>query len=268
MLPPLAHRACVCALLVATPAPPRTRTIRCVRDELPASLTPDIDRGKFVVGTPEPGDVPEVIDVLMDGFYKDVLTIAGDEFTEEEMEVLRPALEKVNGGLKWLTRFLLTFEAVRRLKTRLIPGGYKRPSNTNDGLMIAVKHKDSDAIVGVIELMMQPCDGKVPGDLRFPQLPWMPPQEPVKEIPYISNLAVRSSWRERGVGSALLVTCERLTKDDWGFDEVYLHAATEKTKLLDMYGTRGYSQLPEMDVPGWVLATSGREATRFHRKAL
>ena len=79
-------RGCLGALLLASPAPPRAGGIRCVRDELPAAYAPDVDRGTFILGTPEPGDMPEVIDVLMDGFYKDVLTLAADEFSEEEME--------------------------------------------------------------------------------------------------------------------------------------------------------------------------------------
>ena len=135
--------------------------------------------------------------------------------------------------------------------------------------MLALQHKESSAIVGVVELMMQPCDGKVPGDVRLPRPPWASePAVAVKEVPYISNLAVRSTWRNRGMGASLLGACEQLTRQDWGFEEVYLHAATDKAKLLSMYGARGYTQLPEMDQPGWVLALSGREATRYHRKAL
>ena len=260
---------CLGALLLSSPAPPRTSAIRCVRDEVPQAFAPDVDRGPFILGTPEPGDMPEVIDVLMDGFYKDVLTLAADEFSEEEMEVLRPVLEKFNGGLMWLTRILLSLEAVRRLATRLPSGGYGKPANTKDGLMLALQHRESSDIVGVIELMMQPCDGKVPGDVRLPRAPWASEPAPtVKEVPYISNLAVRSTWRSRGMGSSLLGACEQLARQDWGFDEVYLHAATDKAKLLEMYGNRGYAQLPDMDQPGWVLALSGREATRYHRKAL
>ena len=44
--------------------------------------------------------------------------------------------------------------------------------------------------------------------------------------------------------------------------------ATEKERLLTMYAGQGYEALPCYDQPDWVLALSGREATRYHRKAL
>ena len=54
----------------------------------------------------------------------------------------------------------------------------------------------------------------------------------------------------------------------WGYSELYLHAATKDAPLLAMYDALDYEQLPDFDQPDWVLATSGREATRYHRRAL
>ena len=50
--------------------------------------------------------------------------------------------------------------------------------------------------------------------------------------------------------------------------QVYLHATTKDEALLGMYSHLGYEQLPTFDQPQWVLMLSGREATRFHRRAL
>ena len=65
----------------------------------------------------------------------------------------------------------------------------------------------------------------------------------------------------------MLRICEEYACE-WGYSEVYLHAATENQRLLDMYEQWDYEQLPDFDQPEWVLALSGREATRFHRLPL
>ena len=61
---------------------------------------------------------------------------------------------------------------------------------------------------------------------------------------------------------------EAIAEREWGADEVYLHAATKQPRLLQMYAKLGYEELPSFDQPGWVLAWSGREPTRYHVKRL
>lgn len=65
---------------------PRARSAVCVYDDLDQLSLPSLDRSTFLIGTIEPNDLPNCVSVLMDGFYKDILTLAKDEFTEEEME--------------------------------------------------------------------------------------------------------------------------------------------------------------------------------------
>ena len=258
------------ALLSGAARPPcaacaRASVLKLVRDDLSPNFATSFDRETFAVGTVEPQDLPSCVAVLMDGFYKDVLTLAADEFSKEEMEVVTPVLSQFNGGLKWLTRILLSYEAGKRLAAKLPTGGYERHIRPGDGLMIAVQHRNTKAIVGVVEVSEQPCDGKVPGDVRLPTLPFisMPPN-----VAYVSNLAVLSEWRGRGLGSSLLEACEGVVASTWNLNEVYLHAATGQERLLSYYRERGYEQLPDMDQPTWVLAISGREPTRYHRKGL
>ena len=110
----------------------------------------------------------------------------------------------------------------------------------------------------------------------------------------MSNLCVSNSWRRcavpstalprpllymcattdacraagrRGVAKAMLRVCEEYAHE-WGYSELYLHAATENESLLAMYAQWDYEQLPSFDQPEYILALSGREATRFHRLPL
>ena len=246
-------------------APPR-----CVREDFDAQLLPNVDLTSFRLGSVERADVPACVDVLMDGFYKDILTLAKDEFSEEEMEQLRPVLTALNGVFASLTRANLFLDAGRRLSPRLDDGGLQR-GNPKDALMLALQERATGTIVGVAELSQQPRDGKVPGDFRLPlQLPWARSPDGTSlgaPVAYVCNLAVRSQWRSRGHGTALVQACEA-TARAWGFNEVYLHAATKDTKLLDMYRGMDYRALPIFDQPKWVLALAGREATRYHCKSL
>lgn len=190
---------------------------------------------------------------------KDILTLARDEFSEEEMELMRPTLAQLNGIFSRLTRSVLLFEAGRRLARRLPLGGTERGDSPDGALMLALQHRDSGEIVAVAELSEQPRDGKVPGDIRLPSAPWAP------RVAYVSNLAVLRAWRGRGLGTTLLDALETVAVR-WGFEEVYLHAATRQERLLSMYAKKGYEALPSFDQPRWVLAVAGREATRYHRK--
>ena len=251
----------------SSPLVPRAAVPRCVRDDAYELIElPKVDSEAFLLGTAEPSDMPACIDCLMDGFYKDILTLAKDEFSEEEMIVLTPTLTVFNGAFSRITRLSLTLEANKRLATRLDNGGLQRGEEA-DALMLVLQERGSGDIVGVVEVMQQPCDGKVPGDFRLPSLPgpWAPPRAPV--VAYLSNLAIRSEWRGRGLGSSLVAACEQVARS-WGFDELYLHAATEKVGLLGMYSGMGYEALPSYDQPEWVLALAGREPTRYHRKRL
>lgn len=249
---------------VAAPAP-RCPAARCVRDDVGALAERVGLPAGLRVGTIEPQDLPDCITVLLECFYKDTLTLAEAEFTEEEMVKLRPALQAVNGAFTSYNRLALTQTTRLRLGRRLLSGGTWKMEPACS-LVLAAHEANGGRMIGVAELSTQPLDGKVPGDLRMPSLPlpWVK-REP--ECAYVSNLCVSASWRGRGVAKAMLRICEATAKE-WGFDELYLHAATKNETLLAMYEGWQYEQLPDFDQPGWVLATSGREATRFHRRGL
>ena len=256
----LAAAAAPCAPLAAAAAR-RCPPPLCVRNDVAPSIVQSLDLPENVrIGTAEADDMPEIIDLVTECFYKDALTLAAEEFTEAEMELLRPALGRVNGALAALSRVLLAVETRRRLGARLAAGGTAR--SDADSLMLVLQEGSSGPIVGVAELLVQPSDGLLPGDPRLPA--WVPFAAHAPPCAYFSNLGVLTSRRRRGLGRALLRACEAIAAQEWAVDAMYLHARSDDDNLLGMYAKWGYDALPEFDQPGWLLAVAGREPIRFH----
>ena len=304
-------------------SPARCAAPRCVRDDVTVRPEFGLPSG-LRVGTLEPDDLPHCITVLLECFYKDTLTLAESEFSEEEMKKLRPTLEKINGAFTLYNRLALTQTTRLRLGRRLLSGGTWQ-MQPPCSLVLVAQEAESGKIVAVAELSTQPLDGKVPGDIRMPNLPWrvsrdtvrssrsltraaanlsatltpsprlalsvtrrsVPtcptcasraagggapcPAPPCRRLSYPSLCATatdahRAAGR-RGVAKAMLLTCEEYAHE-WGYSELYLHAATDNESLLAMYKHWEYEQLPSFDQPEYILALSGREATRFHRLPL
>ena len=143
---------------------------RCVRDDVTVRLESGLPSG-LRVGTLEPDDLPHCITVLLECFYKDTLTLAESEFSEEEMKKLRPTLEKINGAFTLYNRLALTQTTRLRLGRRLLSGGTWQ-MQPPCSLVLVAQEAESCKIVAVAELSTQPLDGKVPGDIRMPTLPW------------------------------------------------------------------------------------------------
>ncbi|WP_416676490.1 GNAT family N-acetyltransferase [Egbenema bharatensis] len=57
--------------------------------------------------------------------------------------------------------------------------------------------------------------------------------------PYLSNLAVLTECRRKGVALQLLHTCERIVLD-WGFQEIYLHVLENNHRARRLYWKAGY----------------------------
>ena len=81
----------------ATAAAPRCPPPLCVRSDVAPSIVQSLELPENLrIGTAEPDDMPEIIDLVTECFYKDALTLAAEEFTEAEMELLRPALSLIH----------------------------------------------------------------------------------------------------------------------------------------------------------------------------
>ena len=204
---------------------------RCVRDDVTVRPEFGLPSG-LRVGTLEPDDLPHCITVLLECFYKDTLTLAESEFSEEEMKKLRPTLEKINGAFTLYNRLALTQTTRLRLGRRLLSGGTWQ-MQPPCSLVLVAQEAESGKIVAVAELSTQPLDGKVPGDIRMPNLPWRVSRDTVRssrsltraaaqpernphpvpksspechtqECAYVSNLCVSSGWRGCAVPSTAL----------------------------------------------------------------
>lgn len=88
-----------------------------------------------------------------------------------------------------------------------------------------------DAILGTVEIAL-----KTPPLLQ----PWSP------KYVYISNLAVKTDCRRKGIAQQLLYTCERVALD-WGFRDLYLHVLENNHTARRLYWKAGY-RLQRIDI--------------------
>lgn len=76
--------------------------------------------------------------------------------------------------------------------------------------------------------------------------------------PYISNLAVVSSFRRQGIASQLLVKCEQVAQQ-WGHRQVYLHVLENNYGARELYSTLGYGLIhTEWSFNSWLWSTPQR----------
>ncbi len=59
------------------------------------------------------------------------------------------------------------------------------------------------------------------------------------QYPYISNLAVKQSYRRLGIASQLLTKCEEIALD-WGYEETRLHVLDKNDSAKQLYCHNGY----------------------------
>lgn len=95
--------------------------------------------------------------------------------------------------------------------------------------LVAVEQHGSDdtlteRVVGTLEMSLhRPAFWNVMGDRYL----------------YISNLAVRSGYRRRGIALQLLQACDRIAAE-WGFAALYLHTLENNTAARLLYEKAGY----------------------------
>lgn len=82
---------------------------------------------------------------------------------------------------------------------------------------------------------------------------------------YLSNLAVHSSYRRRGVAQQLLLNCERVAIS-WGFQDLYLHVLENNYQARQLYCKLGY-KLQQVE-SGWGTWLMGRPKQLFLHKHL
>ena len=82
---------------------------------------------------------------------------------------------------------------------------------------------------------------------------------------YLSNLAVRPTYRRRGVANQLLLICERVALE-WGFQDLYLHVMENNYQARQLYFKLGY-RLHKVD-SSWPALLLGRPRQLFLHKRL
>jgi ribosomal protein S18 acetylase RimI-like enzyme len=87
-----------------------------------------------------------------------------------------------------------------------------------------VGEESEPMIVGTVELTM-----------RFPSFSWIPETQ----YPYISNLAVKHTYRRQGIGRKLLIRCEQVAQE-WGYREIRLHVLENNHSAKHLYFNNGY----------------------------
>lgn len=83
--------------------------------------------------------------------------------------------------------------------------------------------------------------------------------------PYLSNLAVHSSYRRQGVARQLLLSCEQIALN-WGYQDLYLHVLENNHKARGLYSQLGY-RLHQVD-SNWACFLLGKPRQLLLHKRL
>jgi ribosomal protein S18 acetylase RimI-like enzyme len=87
----------------------------------------------------------------------------------------------------------------------------------------------------------------------------------LRHYPYISNLAVRSDYRRRGVALQLLAACEQIARQ-WDGSALYLHVLADNGAARRLYDRAGF--LPDGRLRSGQLTSWQRPARLLLRKPL
>ena len=106
--------------------------------------------------------------------------------------------------------------------------------------LVATKNSE---IAGAVEISLQKpwwSNSGVPWWMFHPQ----GPSSATVQIPYISNLAVKNSYRRQGIATQLLTQCEQISRN-WGYQEIRLHVLADNHSAQKLYLAMGYKFIPE-----------------------
>jgi len=66
--------------------------------------------------------------------------------------------------------------------------------------------------------------------------------------PYISNLAIDTRWRRKGIGKAFIKICEDKARNEWEKNVLHLRVRRKNAVALNMYNALGYV-MEDVDQP-------------------
>lgn len=80
----------------------------------------------------------------------------------------------------------------------------------------------------------------------------------ISESPYISNLAVKDSYRRLGIASKLLTRCEQIALE-WGYPQIFLHVLEGNYQAKQLYFNSGYQiARTDLNFGEWLFQRPGR----------
>lgn len=120
-----------------------------------------------------------------------------------------------------------------------------------DQLWIEQEVKERDCVVGTVEMSLRSHN------------PWQ--FYGSSTYPYLSNVAVQSSYRRRGVARQLLLACEQIALN-WGYQDLYLHVLENNHKARGLYSQLGY-RLHQVD-SNWACFLLGKPRQLLLHKRL
>lgn len=237
----------------------------------------------------EEDDLPFVSKLMIDAFGADAITLSKD-LSPVEKALLNPGVEAFNSYSNLFAYTEVLSGLRQRLLHRLNKGNRKEGYNDyllspppvlnyNDteaqnvaarsSIILALgRQRQEDGaddrksvkIIATVELRLQPTDAKIP----FSE-PWFDRLERViaralrmdvkpKDLhlqPYLSNLCVDETARGRQIGKAMCRCVEKIAKDAWGYDKIYLHVDLENSAAINLYKKEGYRDVGSRWNPFW-----------------
>lgn len=234
----------------------------------------------------EEDDLPDVATTLVNAFGSDVITLSG-QLSPFEKALLKPGIGLINAldnSIAWV-EVLSGLRARMRYRIEVAQNKHEYDPEILLSPPPLVNAKDAEAqviaaksslilvlarpsldptkkvdIVATVDVRLQPTDAKIPFSL-----PWVDSIErgiarfitfeaklnDLNLQPYISNLCVEESSRGRKLGCALVRCVERIVKDSWGYDLIYLHVDLDNLPAVKLYQSEGYEDVGFRWTPFW-----------------
>lgn len=194
---------------------------------------------------PETGDLESISQLLMESF----------------IEVLEPwmlpaSLGPVASAWNWLimewerqiikTTLTVNYKRIMTQPSLRKPKGWQFEGESL-GMLLVTDVGNGPEAVAFLELCSLPPDGRTPDDTLGMLLMVFGDSRSAR--PYLQNFCVAPKWRRRGLGRVLLKMAERVVRDVWREDRIYLHAGSnEAARNLyrsSRYQMTGLLQSPE-----------------------
>jgi ribosomal protein S18 acetylase RimI-like enzyme len=270
---PSSYRACI----------EENGSLRCD----PTMNDADNSENPFQLCIAEEDDLPDVATLTVNAFGSDVITLSG-QLSPLEKALLKPGIGLINAldnSIAWVevlsglrSRMRYRIDASKQFDNMsdnaiLLSSPPITNANHSDAEAIAAKSslilvlarpsKDSDQqidVIATVDVRLQPTDAKIPFSI-----PWIDSLErrlakllnadmemnDLNLQPYISNLCVDESVRGRKVGKAMVRCVEKIVKDHWGYEQIYLHVDLDNLRAVNLYKSEGYQDVGSRWKPFW-----------------